>query len=144
MRRRLEEASRGRDVKRGFGGIVDIEFLAECLKLVYGHRLPSLRRPGTLATLAAAHREGLLNAREHEGLLTALQFLRSVESRIRIVWEMSRDRIPEDADERNRLARRLGYVDGDALTAGDALLEEYEYYTRVTREIFETVLARQE
>jgi glutamate-ammonia-ligase adenylyltransferase len=130
-------------VKRGFGGIVDIEFLTECLKLTHGHAKPALRTPGTLASLAAMLREGLLNAREHEGLLTATQFLRSVESRIRIVWDMSRNRIPENADERNRLARRLGYVDTDAFPAGDALLEEYEYYTKATRELFENVLARQ-
>jgi len=143
MRRRLEERSRGRDVKRGFGGIVDIEFLADCLRLTHGHAKPAIRRPGTMAALAAMRREGLLNAREHEGLLTALQFLRSVESRIRIVWDMSRNRIPEDADQRNRLARRLGYVDTDAFAAGDALLGEYEYYTKATREVFETVLGRQ-
>jgi len=143
MRGRLQERSRGRDVKRGFGGIVDIEFLTECLKLVHGRAKPSIRRTGTLASLAAMYREGLLNAREHEGLLTALQFLRSVESRIRIVWDMGGNRIPEKAEERNRLAKRLGYVETDAFPAGDALLEEYEYYTRATREVFETVLGRQ-
>jgi hypothetical protein len=56
---------------------------------------------------------------------------------------MAQDRIPEDPEERSRLARRLGYVDTGFSTAGDALLEEYEYMTGMTREIFETVLARQ-
>ena len=37
---------------------------------------------------------------------TTIPFLRSVESRIRIVWDMAQDRIPEDPDERSRLARR--------------------------------------
>jgi glutamate-ammonia-ligase adenylyltransferase len=143
MRRRLESRARGRDVKRGFGGIVDVEFVAECLKLTHGHRLPRLRRPDTAGVIAAAHRERLLNNREHSALLTALQFLRSVESRIRIVWDMAQDRIPEDADERSRLARRLGYLDSPSTAAGDALLAEYEYHTRRTREVFEAVLARQ-
>jgi glutamine synthetase adenylyltransferase len=81
--------------------------------------------------------------REHSALLTAIQFFRSVESRIRIVWDMAQDRIPEEPEKRDRLARRLGYVDADASSAGDALLEEYEYHTRRTREVFDAVMARQ-
>jgi glutamate-ammonia-ligase adenylyltransferase len=129
-------------VKRGFGGIVDVEFLVECLKLVHGHGTPALRCPGTLSALGAARREGLLGAREHEVLLTAVQFLRTVESRMRIVYDMAGDRIPDSPEERDRLARRLGYADTDASPAGDALLEEYAYHTTRTREIFEAVLER--
>ncbi|MHC4862386.1 MAG: [protein-PII] uridylyltransferase family protein, partial [Planctomycetota bacterium] len=132
MRRRLEEASRGRDVKRGFGGIVDIEFLVECLKLGNGHARPALRTPGTLSALEAARRERLLTGKEHETLLTAMQFLRSVESRMRIVYDMARARIPDSPRERGRLARRLGYEDTDAGGAGDALVDEYEYHTART------------
>jgi glutamate-ammonia-ligase adenylyltransferase len=140
MRARLESSARGLDVKRGFGGLVDIEFVAEALKLLHGHRLPSLRTTGTLPGLAAARREGLLGFRDYETLLTAMQFLRSVESRMRIVYDMAQDRIPDDAEERGRLARRLGYVDTDASSAGDALLDEYDYHTARTRQVFLEVL----
>jgi len=144
MRERLERATTGLDVKRGFGGIVDIEFLAECLRLLHGHALPSLRTPETLGALAAATREGLLERREHETLLTAIQFLRSVESRMRIVYDMAQARIPDSPAERNRLARRLGYIDSEAAPAGDALLDEYEYHAARTRELFTEILTRQE
>ncbi len=140
MRRRLEKTARGNDVKRGFGGIIDVEFLVEYLKLMNGHRLPSLRTPGTLDALAAARREGLLTVREFEGLLTSIQFLRSVESRMRIVYDMAKARLPEEPEERNRLARRLGYEDSAACPAGAALLEEYRYHTEATRKLFEGVL----
>lgn len=140
MRGRIEETAKGHDVKRGSGGIVDVEFLVEYLKLTHGHRLPSLRTPGTLDALAAARREGLLTVREFEGLLTSIQFLRSVESRMRIVYDMAKARLPEDPEELNRLARRLGYEDSDVYPAGAALLEEYRYHTETTRKLFRGVL----
>jgi [glutamine synthetase] adenylyltransferase / [glutamine synthetase]-adenylyl-L-tyrosine phosphorylase len=140
MRRRLEETARGRDVKRGSGGIVDIEFLVEGLKLLHGHRLPSLRSPGTLPALASAAREGLLTQKQYEGLLTSLQFLRSVESRMRIVYDMAQARIPDSEEEQSRLARRLGYEDSEAYPAGAALIEEYGYHTETTRRIFLAVM----
>jgi glutamate-ammonia-ligase adenylyltransferase len=140
MRRRLEGTAKGFDVKRGSGGIVDVEFLVEYLKLTHGHRLPSLRTPGTLDALGAARRENLLTVREYEALLTSIQFLRSVESRMRIVYDMAKARLPEDPEELARLARRLGYEDSDAYPAGAALLEEYRYHTGTTRKLFERVL----
>jgi len=79
--------------------------------------------------------------REYEGLLTSIQFLRSVESRMRIVYDMAKARLPEDEEERNRLARRLGYEDSDVYPAGAALLEEYRYHTEATRKLFEGVLS---
>ena len=47
MRERLE-ASRGeRDLKRGFGGLVDVEFLVQLFQLKYGRSQPALRVPNT-------------------------------------------------------------------------------------------------
>ncbi len=142
MRRRLEAEARGQDVKRGFGGMVDVEFLADYLRLAHGGAHPALRVTGTLEALAAARREGLLSGREHEALLTALQFLRSVESRMRIVFDMARARLPVDPAEQDRLARRLGYAEAAGQSAGAALLEEYRYHTARTREVFTAVLGR--
>jgi glutamate-ammonia-ligase adenylyltransferase len=140
MRRRIEEGAEGEDVKRGFGGLSDIEFIAGYLRLAHGHERPALRVTGTLETLAAARREGLLAARRHEALLTALQFLTSVESRIRIVWDMALDRIPRSPEELDRLARRLGYSSSGTRSAGDSLLEEYRYHSARTRDIFKELL----
>jgi glutamate-ammonia-ligase adenylyltransferase len=141
MRRRIEESASGEDVKRGFGGLVDVEFIAGYLRLAHGHARPALRVTGTLESLAAARREGLLTARRHEALLTALQFLTTVESRIRIVWDMALDTIPRAPDERERLALRLGYSPSPDRSAGEALLEEYRYHTARTRDVFRELLA---
>ena len=70
---RLEEYIRQRgkeltEVKRGRGGIRDVEFAVQLLQIVHGRRDPSLRSPNTLAALAAVMRRlfsaaGLFRAR---------------------------------------------------------------------------------
>ena len=59
---------------------------------------------------------------------------------MRIVYDMARARIPDAEEDRNHLARRLGYVDTDTVSAGESLIEEYEYHTARVREVFLAVL----
>jgi glutamine synthetase adenylyltransferase len=45
MRARIEAQAGARDLKRGTGGMVDIEFLTQYLELRHGGRQPALRCP---------------------------------------------------------------------------------------------------
>ncbi len=56
MRKRLEASRSERDLKRGFGGIVDVEFLVQLLQLKYGPETPALRATNTWAALDAWRR----------------------------------------------------------------------------------------
>src|SRR5262249_46962822 len=47
MRWRLEASRSERDLKRGFGGLVDVEFLVQMLQLKYGRQHPEVRRTNT-------------------------------------------------------------------------------------------------
>ena len=54
MRKRLEREAakaKGIDIKRGRGGIVDVEFAVQYLQLLHGRTHPELLVPGTLAAL---------------------------------------------------------------------------------------------
>src|SRR5207247_1453166 len=64
MRRRLESTVGSGDLKRGPGGIVDIEFLVQMLQLQHGRTDSSLRTPNTLAALRALRAAGLITAEE--------------------------------------------------------------------------------
>ena len=60
---RLEEYIRQRgkeltEVKRGRGGIRDVEFAVQLLQIVHGRRNPALRSPNTLSALQALAEEG--------------------------------------------------------------------------------------
>jgi [glutamine synthetase] adenylyltransferase / [glutamine synthetase]-adenylyl-L-tyrosine phosphorylase len=63
MERELAGESESRfNLKKGRGGLVDIEFLTQMLQLAHGHRLPALRRRETLEALQALHEEKFYRA----------------------------------------------------------------------------------
>ena len=143
MRERLE-ASRGeRDVKRGFGGIVDIEFVVQLLQLKYGRERPSLRRTNTWEALAALREAGLLSGEEYERLVADYDFLRAVESRLRVVHNRSLDELPEAPAMVEKLARRLGFEAEPARPAGGRFLDALDRHTSQTRELFLRVVSRE-
>jgi glutamate-ammonia-ligase adenylyltransferase len=143
MRERLEASRSERDVKRGFGGIVDVEFLVQLFQLKYGRDLPLLRTPSTWEALGALRDTGLLAESEFGVLWSSYNFLRMVESRLRIVHNYSLDELPENLDDLEKLARRLGYE--SALEGGAArrFLHELEQHTAQTREVFLHLMKRE-
>jgi glutamate-ammonia-ligase adenylyltransferase len=143
MRERLEASGSSRDVKRGFGGIIDVEFLVQMFRLKFGRALPQLRNPSTWATLDALLQARRLTGEEHGRLLAAYDFLRLVESRLRIVHNRSLDELPEKAEDLDKLARRLGIDPGDGASAGQRFLEELDRHMSQTRELFLQVFARE-
>ncbi|MBL8794270.1 MAG: bifunctional [glutamate--ammonia ligase]-adenylyl-L-tyrosine phosphorylase/[glutamate--ammonia-ligase] adenylyltransferase, partial [Planctomycetia bacterium] len=148
MRERLEESRSERDLKRGFGGIVDIEFLVQLFQLKYGRERPKLRTGNAWAALDALAQEGLLSAADYQALRGDYDFLRQVEARLRIVQNRSLDELPEEPAELEKLARRLGFHcpqegEGKAGGAGPQFRADLERHTTQTRELF-LKLVRQE
>ena len=134
MRRRMEDTASPSNLKRGAGGIVDIEFAVQLLQLKYGRDNPKVRQPATFDALAALAEEGYLSADDAQFLTNSYRLLRRVENRLRLIYGSSRDDLPTEADERDKLARQLGYADGAALTA------ELERVTAETRARFNRLL----
>jgi glutamate-ammonia-ligase adenylyltransferase len=143
MRERLEAAGSERDVKRGFGGIIDIEFLVQKYRIKYGPTTPALRNPNTWATLDALCCTGLISDPEHAVLHKSYDFLRLVESRLRIVHNRSLDELPERPEDLEKLARRLGIEAGFGASAGQRFLEELERHTSQTRDLFLKLFERE-
>ena len=113
----------GRELKRGAGGIRDIEFAVQLLQLVHGRQDPALRSPNTLDALAELASAGYLTASDGADLGEAYRFLRTVEHRVQLMDERQVHAVPAADDERERLARVLGFrgsPDGSALTLFDA------------------------
>ncbi|HKI35986.1 MAG TPA: bifunctional [glutamate--ammonia ligase]-adenylyl-L-tyrosine phosphorylase/[glutamate--ammonia-ligase] adenylyltransferase [Gemmataceae bacterium] len=142
MRERLEASRSERSLKRGFGGIADIEFLVQLLQLKYGGGAADLRATNTWDALAALQARGLLSAEEHGALRASYDFLREVESRLRIVHNRSLDDLPQTPAGLETLARRLGFDPG-AGDAGRHFLAELERHTTQTRELFLRVVERE-
>jgi glutamate-ammonia-ligase adenylyltransferase len=143
MRERIE-ASRGeRDLKRGFGGIVDVEFLVQLLQMKYGRRQPTVRAANTWEALDALRSTGHLSDADHRIMRASYDLLRLVESRLRIVHNRSLDELPEGKEDLEKLARRMGCEPFFGATASDRFLSELERNARETREVFERLVSKE-
>jgi glutamate-ammonia-ligase adenylyltransferase len=138
---RLEEYVRARgksatEVKRGWGGIRDVEFAVQLLQIVHGRRDERLRETGTLAALGALASEGYVAEFDAKALADAYRFLRTLEHRLQIVRDLQTHELPADRPARNTLARSLG-LDGP-----DALQAEYDRQTALVRGLHERLFYR--
>jgi glutamate-ammonia-ligase adenylyltransferase len=117
MRLRMEEGAKPTNLKRGPGGVVDIEFAAQMLQLVHGGREPGLRTTGTLPALVALRDCGVIDTGRFASLERSYRLLRSIEGRLRLLAAAARHDFPESDSERRTLALLLGYPDAPSLAA---------------------------
>lgn len=127
MKARAEEEvnKRGlaeREIKRGKGGLRDIEFAVQLLQLVHGRHDPGIRSPNTLEALDQLGGAGYVDTSQVRTLDAAYRFLRTVEHRLQLVDEAQVHALPPDPEGRTRLARVLGYRD----VGPDTALKRFE------------------
>jgi glutamate-ammonia-ligase adenylyltransferase len=137
MRERLQASRTVRDLKRGPGGMADVEFLVQLFQLKHGRDVPALRTTNTWDLLQALRDAELLSEPEHATLKGGYDFLLRVQGRLRIVHNRSLNAVPEAAEEVEKLARRLGYE------SGPRFLAELERHTAQVRELFLALAARE-
>jgi glutamate-ammonia-ligase adenylyltransferase len=107
----------GFDLKRGRGGIREIEFFAQTHQLIHGGRHPALRLRGTRASLDALAAGGFI-AHEDAALLgRAYDRLRIVEHRLQMIDDRQTHLLPRDPVLLDAVARLDGLEDGAALVA---------------------------
>lgn len=115
MRMRLQATAPPGNLKRGPGGIVDIEFLVQMLQLRAGREHPQVRTPNTLAAIAALHKAGQLCEDDFQFFDASYRFLRTIEGRLRLMNATARDTIPDDPTELAKLGRMVDIPDSAAL-----------------------------
>lgn len=103
------------DVKRGPGGIREIEFLAQALQLIHGGREAALRERRLLPALRALVAARQIAAGDGEALVAAYRFLRRLENRLQMLRDGQTHALPAGDAERTRIAAALDYPDWDAL-----------------------------
>jgi glutamate-ammonia-ligase adenylyltransferase len=143
MRERVQASGSDRDLKRGFGGIIDIEFIVQMFRLKYGKELPSVRDPNTWKSLDALRDTGLVSQDEYKTLRSCYDFLRLVEGRLRIFHNRSLDELPESTDDLEKLARRVGLEGTAGTTPAQKFLEELDRHATQTRDLFLELFSRE-
>jgi glutamate-ammonia-ligase adenylyltransferase len=107
----------GFDLKRGRGGIREVEFFAQIHQLIHGGRDPALRAPATLDALAALAEAGRIPAEAAADLAGAYRLFRTIEHRLQMVDDRQTHAIPADAEAIDNVARFHGLACGEALLA---------------------------
>ncbi|AOH84574.1 glutamine-synthetase adenylyltransferase [Sphingomonas panacis] len=104
----------GYDLKRGRGGIREIEFFAQIHQLIHGGRDPALRAPATRDALAALADAGWVDRSEAAALVEAYTMLRTIEHRVQMVEDRQTHFLPS-GPALESLAHLHGLGNGAAL-----------------------------
>jgi glutamate-ammonia-ligase adenylyltransferase len=140
MRRKLQANAKPGDLKRGEGGIMDIEFTVQALQLCHGKEHPEILTPNTPAALGKLMDAGLLEPAMGSDLLTAYQFLRWVENRISLVSEAGQSIATLAPSELESLAQKIGYKSSGEESALSIFQGELDYHRRRSRALLKQVL----
>ncbi|MFZ2997643.1 bifunctional [glutamine synthetase] adenylyltransferase/[glutamine synthetase]-adenylyl-L-tyrosine phosphorylase [Sphingobium sp.] len=105
----------GYDLKRGRGGIREVEFFAQVHQLIHGGRDPALRSGNTRQALAALRAAGVIEPDVAEKLDAAYVLLRTIEHRLQMVEDRQTHELPKSPDGMDNVARLHGVADGTAL-----------------------------
>jgi len=103
------------DIKRGAGGIRELEFVVQSMQLLRGGREPSLRISGFLPALRTARQLRLIEADSAIDLEHHYRYLRQLENGLQAVSGRQTHRLPASPDFQQRLARWMGRSDWDEL-----------------------------
>ena len=97
------------DVKKGVGGIRDIDFIKHYIQLK--HRVDDFdfRKTSTRKVLHTAYAKKIFDEKTHNTLLENYDFLKKLEARLRVFDMKAIDTIDKDFTNNKTLARSMGY-----------------------------------
>jgi len=104
----------GFDLKRGRGGIREVEFFTQIHQLIHGGRDPALRVPATRDALAALAAAGWVDPDEATALSAAYTLFRTIEHRVQMIDDRQTHALPSGA-ALDAVAQLHGVEDGAAL-----------------------------
>jgi len=146
MRRRIIDAvprdEVDREIKRGPGGLRDIEFAVQLLQLVHGRNDVSLRSASTIEALTALIDGGYVGRADGEALLRAYRFLRIVEHRLQLQRLRRTHTVPNDPAALHWLAQALGYRNGPEHSAVTLFRADWAGHSTDVRRLHAKLLYR--
>jgi glutamate-ammonia-ligase adenylyltransferase len=107
----------GYDLKRGRGGIREVEFFAQIHQLIHGGRDRDLRSPTTIPALQALAAAEIISPAETASLAHAYRLFRTIEHRLQMVDDRQTHALPGDAEALDNVARLHGLGGADDLLA---------------------------
>lgn len=109
MKKKIDTVFDVDDIKRGYGGIREIEFFVQTFQLLYGGERHSIRKRVLSEAIGELSEEGFLSAGEGKSLLEAYVLLRKIEHVLQMKDDLQTHTLPPDTEELRILARKLNY-----------------------------------
>ena len=126
------------NLKIGFGGIREIEFIAQMFQLIYGGKDSLLRIRSTLKALQQLKERGLLSVEWVENLTEAYLFLRKAENGLQLREDQQIHTLPIDDQQRLHYAYLMGVQDWQEFYA------EYKRHTNIVNTVYQSLLKNDE
>ncbi|TAL65492.1 MAG: bifunctional [glutamate--ammonia ligase]-adenylyl-L-tyrosine phosphorylase/[glutamate--ammonia-ligase] adenylyltransferase, partial [Legionella sp.] len=120
------------DIKRGKGGIREVEFIIQNFQLIRGGRLPQLQKQNAMQALAALKEANLLD--RSDVLKQAYLFLRQLENVLQCLNDQQTHALPEEAIKQTQITLAMSYANWDEL------LDKLHQYQRIISHDFHSIL----
>lgn len=114
MKSQVEQLKPGtfsRDIKRGYGGIREIEFFIQIFQLMYGGKEPMLRERSTLKALHRILQKGLIGHDDSYHLSENYLYLRTLEHRIQQMNDLQTHALPAQDRDLAEIGAKMGHRD---------------------------------
>lgn len=126
------------DIKAGYGGIIDIEFVAQMLQLYAGHTDESLHNPNTHDILTSLRNLGFIKDRDYYALHDGYHFYRTLENVLRVYENTSTSRLPVNEDTLAKAGMFFCFNKNPA----ECLSEKYTWVRKSVRAAYNRVFER--
>ncbi len=124
------------EVKRGVGGIREIEFTVYLLQIIYGTSKNELKTQSIYYALDKLKFYNLLLPEEYDILMNGYYFLRKIEHQLQMIDERQNHLLPDSRDELNLIGERFGFKKINKKEPADLFLEKYKNTTYKVHSIF--------
>ncbi len=111
LKKKIDSIFEVNDVKRGYGGIREIEFFVHTFQLLYGGENNNLRTGSISEVLDKLLTKGFLPAEDVKTLSGGYLFLRRLEHVLQMRDDMQTHTLPSNPDEISVLARKMHFRD---------------------------------
>ncbi|MBX9704973.1 MAG: bifunctional [glutamate--ammonia ligase]-adenylyl-L-tyrosine phosphorylase/[glutamate--ammonia-ligase] adenylyltransferase, partial [Gammaproteobacteria bacterium] len=124
------------NVKRGPGGIREIEFIGQTFKLIRGGLLPKMQLRKTIGTALVLRDMGYFSDELANNLIAAYQFLRNVENRLQMQQDQQTHELPTAIHAQTQIAYAMRCTDWQEFTT------QLHQHMRFVHQCFEELIAK--
>lgn len=116
LKKKIDSISDIHDIKRGYGGIREIEFFTQAFQLLYGGEKKQLRTRTLITSLESLFKENYITGEDYRTLSECYLFLRRLEHILQMKDDVQTHTVPSQQDELEILSKKMNFSHAKDLT----------------------------